>query len=120
MKPLIRTDGKRPVIGDTVPIQITVSNVPADTMIVKAWVTFKRKLSDPDANAVIQKTITSGFTGTTTVSFTITLTASDTALFQPDREYFFDVQVKDSSGGIYTPLPDGVVIWQKGVTDAQT
>lgn len=116
---LLRTDGRHPVCGDTLPIDLTVTNVPAGTTIVKAWLTFKKSSGDADdAATTIQKVITSGFTGTTTVTFTITLSASETAQFAPNTNYLWDVQVKDAAGGIWTPIPDGVAQFVKGRTDA--
>lgn len=117
-KTLRRSDGSLPVIGDTLPITITIINVPSGTSIVKAWITFKAKLSDSDVDAILQKTITSGFTGTSSVAFTFTLTATETAVFIAGRSYRWDVQVKDNTGGIFTPIPDAEVTWQKSVTDA--
>jgi hypothetical protein len=116
---LVRTDNKNPVIGDTVPVQVSISSIPDGVSISKAWITFKRKIEDRDIDAVLQKVITSGFTGTTTIAFTFTLTKTDTALFRPTN-YVFDIQIKDSDGNIFTPFPDGEVTWQKGVTDSYT
>lgn len=118
-KVLLRDDNKNPVIGDTLPITFSVSGVPEGVTLVKAWLTFKVKLADTDVQAVVQKTITTGFIGTTTVTFTIVMSKEDTALFAA-RDYIWDLQVKDNSGGIFTPIPDGKVTWQKGVTDASS
>lgn len=115
---LLRSDGKNPVIGDDIPLTVTAT-VPAGITLVKAWITFKTQRSDLDAAAIVQKSITSGFVGTTSVVFTLTITKTDTALFSA-RKYFWDVQAKDSNGNIATIIPDGEVTWQLGVTDASS
>lgn len=114
---LLANTGKNPVIGDDVPIRVTLIGVPSGTAIVEAWATFKRSLDDLDAAAIVQLDITGGFVGTTTVVFTLTIPRASSALFTPNKKYLFDVQVKDSIGNITTPIPDGEVTWQKGATD---
>ncbi len=113
---LKRSDGLDPIIGDAIPLTLTIT-VPAGITLSKAWWTFKRSLSDLDAAAIVQKTTTS-FTGTTTVVFSFTLSKTDTALFTAGKRYYWDVQAIDSGGNPATIIPDGEVIWRRGVTDA--
>lgn len=115
---LLRSDGKNPIIGDEVPVSVTAT-IPAGVTLTKAWMTFKIQRGDLDAAAIVQKSITSGFTGTTTVTFTITLSETDTALFSA-RRYFWDIQAKDSNSHIATLIPDGEVTWQLGITNASS
>lgn len=113
---LLRADGKNPVIGDDMTVPVSVSEV-SGVSITKAWLTFKTNKDANDAS-VLQKIITSGFTGTTTVTFSFSLSKTDTAVFQPDTKYFFDVQILDSNNKVTTPIPDGEAVFQKGVTAA--
>jgi hypothetical protein len=114
---LLRADGQLPVIGDDIDVPVSVSSVPGGVSITKAWITFK---ADKDAadDSVLQKILTSGFTGTRTVSFTFPLSKTDTARFTSGTRYFFDVQVLDSSGKLSTPIADGEAKFQAGITSA--
>lgn len=114
---LLRADKKKPVIGDDMTIPVSVSSLPSGVSLSKAWITFKTN-KDADDAAILQKSITSGFTGTTTVSFSFSLSKTDTAIFKDGVKYFFDVQVLDSNSKITTPIPDGEATFQKGVTKA--
>jgi hypothetical protein len=78
---------------------------------INIWFTAKWSLTDPDANAAIQKTLGSGVVittpGSNTVNgvVTITLSAADTAALpiSPSNQTLnFDVQGKDPSGNDYT------------------
>src|SRR5689334_8072125 len=112
------TTGKQPTRGDTLPMNFTISGWTGSPTFTKAWATFKLRDTDLDAAAVLQKVITSGFTLTAgTLTFTITLTATETALFTAGKTYLWDVQIL-SSVGTFTPVPDGTVQFQRGRTDA--
>jgi hypothetical protein len=116
---LLRADGQLPVIGDDIDVPVSVSSVPGGVSITKAWLTFKPSSNRSAADdSVLQKILTSGFTGTTTVSFTFPLSKTDTAVFTPGTKYVFDVQVLDSSGKLSTPIVDGEAKFQVGVTSA--
>ncbi len=114
---LLRADNKNPVIGDDMTVPVSVSAVASGVSISKAWITFKTN-KDSEDTAILQKSITSGFSGTSTVTFSFSLSNTDTAIFKDGTKYFFDVQVLDSNGKITTPIPDGEATFQKGVTKA--
>jgi len=107
-------NGQFPVIGDDVPVEVTIANWPAGVTIQKAWLTFKEKDSDI-APIFLQKTLMSGFTisGGTAV-FTFDLPRADTVLFKPgpDKKYYVEVQLLESTGRIKTPQPAQAVEWE--------
>lgn len=111
---------KRPVVGDDLDVKVTVSDLPAGVTLTKAWITFKQNREDADnAAGSVQESITSGFTPSgTSVAFTIPLPRAKTALFVPGETYYWDVQVKDNTGKVTTPIPDGEAIWAQGITTA--
>ena len=111
---LKREDNNNFVAGDDVDIAVTVENVPSGVSIVKAWLTFKA--SRTAASFVVQKILTSGFAGTSTVTFTFLLTNADTAQFRPGTKYFFDVQVKTNNGKIVTPIAHGEATFDQQTT----
>ncbi len=53
-----RTSLRDAVIGNSYQIERTVSNVPAGETVDEAWFTLKRRTTDADMNAAIQKHIT--------------------------------------------------------------
>lgn len=101
------------VIGDTLSIERTITTVPSGTTIANAWLTIKRKYSDVDNSAIIQKAITpdlqatvgqiddTGADGTGHLIFT--LIPADTLLLAPLSAYKYDIQIKLSNGVISTP-----------------
>lgn len=112
------------VAGDDLSVERTVTGVPATTTLTNAWFTVKRKLTDADADAILQKIITSvstssgqiddtGADGTGHVIFL--LVPADTVLLTPLSEYHYDIQVKTSAGKIYTP-ESGKIVAQIQVT----
>lgn len=116
---LLRSDGKNPIIGDALPIDFTATVPAGFGTPTKAIVTFKRSksLADNDSG-VVQKSITSGFTVSgTTLTFTITLSTTDTDDFLPGK-YFWSCRVINASSYPASIVPDGEVIWEKGATDA--
>lgn len=103
--------------GDDVRITITINNVPSGVSFVKGWISFKTSDTVADSSATLQKTVTSGFTQSgTTVTFSIDLSNVETLLFTPGISYRWDIQLKDSSSRLSTPISDGVVVWRKGIT----
>lgn len=101
------------VAGDDLTIERTITSVPSGQTITNAWFTVKRKISDLDASAIIQKAITSSLvagvghiddTGADQTGHVIFyLTAAETILLTPYSGYFYDVQIKLSGGSISTP-----------------
>lgn len=111
---LKREDGSNFVAGDDADINATVESVPDGITIVKAWITFKVRRTDADF--IVQKILTSGFTGTTNVAFTFLLSSSDTSNFTPGKKYLFDVQIKNSAGKLGTPISDGEATFDQQTT----
>lgn len=116
------------VVGDDLNVRATVTNVPNGDPLTKAWFTVKKREADEDADAVFQKVITTssgasgqitdaGASGTGTALFV--LGKSDTVLLTGERTYYFDVQVKTSTGLIYTPIK-GQMVGEKQVTRADS
>lgn len=107
------------VAGDDFTIERTLTPVPSGQTITNAWFTVKRKVTDIDAYAVIQKAITpilvtsigqiddTGIDGTGHI--VLYLIAAETVLLTPYSEYHYDIQVKLSGGAISTP-ETGIII----------
>lgn len=98
-------------VGDNLDIEKDITDIPAGETLATAWFTVKRKPTDLDADAIMQKTITSGSSssgiitdigidGTGHVKFT--LLPADTLLLAPNNEYLYDIQVETSAGKIFT------------------
>jgi hypothetical protein len=102
------------VAGDTVEVTRTITGIPAGQTIAKAWLMVKVKETDPDASAIISKTITTtdapgtghitdtGADGTGAVRFD--LTHDDTELLVRKRGYMFAIKIRTSTGNLYTPF----------------
>ena len=117
--------GKGFVRGDEFSIVRKVPRVPITTTITAAYLTFKSTISDLDAAATVQKSITvsnvdgtgqienNGSAGVGTIRFD--MNEADTLLFTANAKYFFDVQVKLSSGDIFT-LEKGDTTFDEQVT----
>lgn len=95
--------------GDTQTVQIDFTEYPdedpADISSWEFWLTVKKRLTDIDAQAVIQKapenfSISSGVAS-------VVLSSSDTKI--PVGSYFYDVQVK-IGGAIFTPIRGRLII----------
>ena len=116
------------VCGDALAIERTISGVPAGLTITKAWLTIKATITDLDADALLQLTVTSvlastgqitdtGATGVAVVRFT--LSGAQTLLVPPEASYPFDVQVQTSDGALYTACK-GTIRLEQQVTIATT
>ncbi len=111
-----------------VPRTVTVTDILPDTL-AKAWLTVKRKLTDSDADAVIQKIITPtlGSDGQIDVvgaadadgHLFFLLTATDTRTLAASVRYFYDIKAL-SSGGAAIQLEDGRMIARAAVTQASS
>lgn len=115
------------VAGDDLEVRRTVGSLVAP--LTDAWLTIKEWESDTDAQAIIQKAITSVVdldqgqiieTGDLNTDATIVfyLTATETALLQA-RPYFFDIQVLDDNTHLYTP-ESGLMIPVAAITRTTT
>jgi len=98
-------------VGDNVDIERDISNIPVGETLTTAWFTVKRKITDTDADAIMQKVINSGSNGDGVISdigidgtghVKFTLSSSETLLLSPSSEYFYDIQVKTSGDRIFT------------------
>lgn len=101
------------VAGDHLSVERTITAVPSGTTISGAWFTIKRKYTDLDAGALVQKFITAiyqadighiddiGADGTGHLIFL--LTPADTIKLTPLSDYKYDIQVRLDSGMINTP-----------------
>lgn len=105
------------VAGDDYFIERIISGLPVGVSVVEAWLTVKANLTDLDSAALIQKNITGvdvvgqgviiddGSDGTATIRFD--LVPADTAIIpaagRGSTGYPFDIQVRTSTGRIYTP-----------------
>src|SRR5205809_4627538 len=93
--------------GDSVSRTVTVTSVPANDTLAKAWLTVKALITDADPG-IFQKVIVptatvgqgqitdTGVSGTGVLRFD--LQSGDTALLTPNTSYFYDVKVKTASG----------------------
>lgn len=78
------------------------------------WLTIKNDYSDSDADAAVQKTVTS-HTDAANGKTEIDLTSSDTG--DLSGNYFYDIQEKDGSGNVNT-LVKGKLWFSPDVTDS--
>jgi len=123
---LLRDDGRQFVIGDSAVLLRTVEDLPEGDTLVSANFTLKRRLSDSQDNALIDKDITAvdvpgtghisntGLSGTAELRFDIA--PADTADLRAGRRYEYDIQVVTTNGLKLTlaePEPD-----PRGVTFA--
>ncbi len=97
--------------GDTKEVKVTITKAdgsPFDLTGATITFTMKKDDTDPDAEAVIQKTavISTPASG----EALLTLTATDTN--QDTGEYFYDFQLVDSSGKVTTLLKETISVLQ--------
>jgi hypothetical protein len=114
------------VAKDDIRIQRTYSGLPTGITLTKAWLTVKVSKSDPDPG-IFQIIITTvaGAGGHITdpasadgdLDLYFDISAAQSALLTPGRQYPYDVQVKDSANKIYT-LEIGTIKLEQGATDA--
>jgi len=95
--------------GDTrdFAMTFTSNDVAYNITGAKVYFTLKKSKNDTDAQAVLQKTVTS-HTDPTAGKTTLSLSKTDTNI-QPGR-YFYDFQVITSGGGVYTFLSGDVEV----------
>ena len=112
-------------IGDDQPVDFTFTSWPSPQVLSKAYFTIKESLDDADADALIQKEITStassqgqitttGSSGGTAIGYFI-ITKDDYGDIVPGRDYYFDIQPINDSGSLYTPIA-GWITFKQGAT----
>jgi hypothetical protein len=113
-------------MGDDLPVDFTLEDWPVGQLLTKAYLTIKKKKKDPDAVALLQKSITAtqtadgqitanGSSGTATGTFVIAKT--DYGPFKSGLAYHFDVQVINDADKLSTPI-DGTITFKEDITDA--
>ncbi len=119
-------------IGASFDVIRFVTGVPTTDAVTKAWLTIKNKSTDADPG-ILQKVITttavagvgqvvqdgSVASGNGTAQLLFNLTTTDTATLGA-ASYVYDVQIKLSSGKIFTSDTGAVAAGQARVTAAQT
>lgn len=97
----------------------------------KIYFTVKTRRKDLDANAIIQKSITTTLTGDgqitkpatspdQVIQFYVLLTKEETALLQPGKSYWYDFQGITNLGEPYTFETESKIITLQGITDAES
>lgn len=106
--------------GDSVAFAVELTDgdgLPLDLTDLALTFTAKRRVSDGDARAIIQKTVAEGITvddDPTLGLATLTIGPTDTEGLA-DRLLYWDIQVDDGSGDVKTPL-SGVLLIGADVT----
>lgn len=117
-------------VGDSFQvIRVIASGIPAGETIVKAWFTIKASVRDLDVAAKLQKIITeSTLAGVGMITENVAGSSAilrfdvnpvDWAALRAGKTYRYDIQVKTSGGGIYTP-ESGTFLATPEVTQATT
>ena len=115
------------VIGDSKRIKRTYTGLPTGSTVSTAYFTAKRRETQADAAAVVQKTITvtAGSSGQVTTADTtdgeialyFDLTATETEGFTAGVSYAYDIEVVLSGGEKHT-MEKGSMTWINGITGA--
>lgn len=120
------------IAGDDLDIERDVTGVTVSDPLVKAWLTIKTAPSVADPGT-LQKVITTSLVvgtgqitqdgseedGNGVASLLVQLTAANTTTLGTTIRYFYDIQVKTSSGKVYT-VEVGRIQMAVGYTDATT
>ena len=117
------------VVGDTWHLERTYTGLSTGATLSKAYWTVKRSLSDLDAAAVFQVSITTSSTASGQIIDAVTnggsielafiATATQSATLTAGERYYYDIQGIDSNGQIYT-FETGYIEPQAQVTRATT
>lgn len=117
--------------GDARTVRRTYRKLPTGALLSKAWLTIKKRETDLDAQALIQKDITTSPTvkgqitdadtagGEITMFFEITKEDTAQSQIKVGVEYPFDIQILRATGQPHT-LSKGTVQFFLGVTDANS
>lgn len=113
------------VIGDDRRISRVYATLPTGYTISKAWLTIKKRQTDADVDALIQKTITASLTDAGQITDASTASGSIALYFDLDttdtdgmptrKPCHYDIQIKTSDGDIHT-LEMGTVTFVQGIT----
>lgn len=118
------SDGNEIVRGNDFDVIRTITDVPEGTTLTKAWLTIKQYETQLDAEAVLQKVITSVLTpgvgqitdtgADETASVIFQLTNANTLLLTAYM-YFYDIKVLTASGVLRT-VEKGTILPQNQIT----
>jgi hypothetical protein len=118
------------VSGDDLRIQRTYTDLPTGIAYPKFYLTIKRRKTDADAAAIVQKNITTSVgpagqitdndTAGGSIAMYFDLTPAETILLTPEVEYWMDIQGISSSGQIHTMEAQTKIVMLQGQTDATT
>lgn len=125
--PTLNSTIKNFVVGDSVLITRSVSNIDPADAVATALMTVK--LHIPDTAYIFQKSINTGAVagqgviddtgavgnGDGTAALLFELTKANTALLLPDIPYYFDIELTTLAGAKYTPEV-GVIIGTPAIT----
>lgn len=82
----------------------TAAGVAVNITGFSIWFTLKWSKGDADVDAVLQKTTADGITITSGADgeFTVTIDAGDLDAVDKDASLYYDIQIKDGTGKVYT------------------
>ncbi len=115
------------VVEDDYDLETSILGVPSGAVLEEAWLTIKEDVSDDDADAILQKVITSisvsdvgqitdtGASGTGNVVFQLTAAETDTLV--PGQIYYYDIQVKTDTNK-HSTREKGILIPVGQITDS--
>lgn len=106
---------------------VTVVNIPSGSLISQAWCTLKNSASDADADAVLQKNVTTSLvagvgqvsaTGASnhTGELTFLFTPAQTSALTAGRSYAMDVKCQYDSGETLPIIQESVVVPGQAIT----
>lgn len=115
------------VIGDSKRIKRRYDELPEGYTVTVAYLTIKKSANQTDAQALVQKAITTSasaagqITDASTTGGSIAmffdLSKTDTLVFKAGVEYLYDIQVILSTGEVHT-MEVNTMVWIHGVTSA--
>lgn len=115
------------VIGDSKRIKRRYDELPEGYTIATAYLTIKKSATQTDAQALVQKAITTSASAAGQITDALTtggsiamffdLSKTDTLVFKAGVEYIYDVQVVLSTGEVHT-MEVNTMTWINGVTSA--
>lgn len=115
------------VSGDSLRVKRTYTDLPVGLIFTKIYLTIKKRKTDSDAQAIIQKFITNILTvagqitddGTDegTIAFFFSFAPNETALLTPNDTFYYDIQGITSASEPYT-FELGTIVMEQGITDA--
>lgn len=99
---------------------VTVTGIPVASLLSQAWLTVKTNKTDTDANAVMQKNITSSLvagvgqisdTGATDTigELTFLFTGAQNGALTAEHKYWFDIKIQYNSGEVLPLIEDSTL-----------